>query len=133
MAASRHLIEGEVQLLRKILDFAEGEGTAGAHALARVWRTLSVADQQATGRVAAVPSVLDHVVLRLTSAAAVRAKLDFYIHALAVAVRKVTLRSRGGGADAGLVEVALQHLSKCSELKSVRIAARSNGRRGVRR
>ena len=50
-------------VLRRILDFAEGEGSEEAHAVLRVWRALSTRDRQLSDATARLPSVAEHVVM----------------------------------------------------------------------
>ena len=44
--AQKPLLDGKTQILRAIVDFGAGEGSVDAHAMLRVWRTLSSAEHQ---------------------------------------------------------------------------------------
>ena len=94
-AEQMQLFGGKVQVLRLIIDFLAGEGSAEAHAALHVWRVLSRAERHASDATARLASVADQLVLRfssLTAPAIVGKKLDFYTDRLKVRVKELTIK-----------------------------------------
>ena len=82
-----------VQVLRKIVDFAAGEGSQEAQATWRVWRQLSRDERLASDAAVAMPSVADDLVLRVgpgIDPIALYRKLVVYKRALGVPVARCT-------------------------------------------
>ena len=77
-------------ILSKILQCESAE----THGLLRAFRTLSKADRRAVDGAAKFPAVADHVILRFRRGVLPRAvwkKLQFYIHALKIPVKHLTI------------------------------------------
>ena len=87
-----HLLAGEsAQLLRQILDFADGERTGVNDALL-AWRTMSKSDLVLSFEIARLPLFAEHVSLRFNSSDAPHKKLQFYTRVLRSSVKELTVR-----------------------------------------
>ena len=97
--ARKQLLDGNVQLLRRVLKFADDDDRASEgfrftapvthHVALRAWRALSRGDRAAAEATARLPSVADHVVLRFGAPGAAARKLAFFTRALRAPVARV--------------------------------------------
>ena len=103
--ARKQLLDGNVQLLRRVLKFADDDDRASEgfrftapvthHVALRAWRALSRGDRAAAEATARLPSVADHVVLRFGApGAAMSGLFSFNYMSSRTGLRAVTLFGR---------------------------------------
>ena len=104
-------------VLYEIMSFAACKGL-DAHGALRAWRTLSRPDKELSDRTAKLPSIADHVCLRFISTPSAYRKLDFYIQALNVPVKKLTITD-GNTNCSDFTNSLADHMVLCPNLESV--------------